>query len=255
MDQQKIASILSKVDELIQKTDQVIERTQRLKKGMMQRLLTKGIGHTKFKTVLLGSKSLKIEIPESWTLASLSEVACIMDVRHQTPTYTDEGFPLILPNNVKLVGLDLENTKFTNEEDFLYMTGGGRHPVFGDIVYSRNASFGVACRIETDQKFSLGQDLVLIKPEKINSYVLCLILNSRFVNIQLVKLSTGSTFQRINLDLIRNFMIAYPVDATEQNKITENVQKIDNLIGSHKIYHDILIALKRGLCKIFLQAK
>ena len=48
-EQQKIASILSNVDELIQKTEQIIEQTQRLKKGLMQRLLTKGIGHTKFK--------------------------------------------------------------------------------------------------------------------------------------------------------------------------------------------------------------
>ena len=51
IEQQKIASILSKVDELIQKTDQIIEQTQRLKKGLMQKLLTKGIGHTKFKKV------------------------------------------------------------------------------------------------------------------------------------------------------------------------------------------------------------
>ena len=59
-EQQKIASILSNVDNLIQKTDQIIEQTQRLKKGLMQRLLTKGIGHTKFKKTELG------EIPEEW---------------------------------------------------------------------------------------------------------------------------------------------------------------------------------------------
>jgi type I restriction enzyme, S subunit len=40
-EQQKIASILSNVDELIQKTEQIIEQTQRLKKALMQRLLTK----------------------------------------------------------------------------------------------------------------------------------------------------------------------------------------------------------------------
>ena len=57
-EQQKIASILSNVDELIQKTDQIIEQTQRLKKGLMQRLLTKGIGHTKFKENKIG------QIPE-----------------------------------------------------------------------------------------------------------------------------------------------------------------------------------------------
>ena len=47
-EQKQIASILSNVDDTIQKTDQIIEQTQRLKKGMMQKLLTKGIGHKKF---------------------------------------------------------------------------------------------------------------------------------------------------------------------------------------------------------------
>ncbi len=42
-EQRKIAVILSSVDETIQKTDNVIEKTQRLKKGLMQELLTKGV--------------------------------------------------------------------------------------------------------------------------------------------------------------------------------------------------------------------
>jgi len=50
-EQQKIASILSNVDSLINQTQKEIEQTQRLKKGLMQKLLTKGIGHTRFKKV------------------------------------------------------------------------------------------------------------------------------------------------------------------------------------------------------------
>lgn len=41
LEQRKIASILSKLDELIQKTNQIIEQTQRLKKGLIQKLLIK----------------------------------------------------------------------------------------------------------------------------------------------------------------------------------------------------------------------
>ena len=67
-EQQKIASILSNVDELIQKTEQIIEQTQRLKKGLMQRLLTKGIGHTKFKKTELG------EIPKEWQLVDITHI-------------------------------------------------------------------------------------------------------------------------------------------------------------------------------------
>lgn len=67
-EQQKIASILSKVDELIQKTEQIIEQTKRLKKGLMQRLLTKGIGHTKFKQTELG------EIPQEWEIVKVTDI-------------------------------------------------------------------------------------------------------------------------------------------------------------------------------------
>ncbi|MEX0854741.1 MAG: restriction endonuclease subunit S, partial [Nitrosopumilaceae archaeon] len=50
-----------------------IEQTQRLKKGLMQRLLTKGIGHNRFKKVKwLFEKN--IEIPEYWKRATVSEI-------------------------------------------------------------------------------------------------------------------------------------------------------------------------------------
>ncbi|MEX2060227.1 MAG: restriction endonuclease subunit S, partial [Nitrosopumilaceae archaeon] len=73
VEEQKIASILSNVDSLIQQTQKEIEQTQRLKKGLMQRLLTKGIGHNRFKKVKwLFEKN--IEIPEYWKRATVSEI-------------------------------------------------------------------------------------------------------------------------------------------------------------------------------------
>ncbi len=67
-EQAKIGSILVCVDEAIQKTDAIIRKTQRLKKGLMQQLLTKGVRHVKFKQTEIG------EIPESWTLVSLKHI-------------------------------------------------------------------------------------------------------------------------------------------------------------------------------------
>jgi predicted nucleic acid-binding protein len=43
LEQQKIAEILSTVDEAIQKTNEIIAKTERLKKGLMQELLSKGL--------------------------------------------------------------------------------------------------------------------------------------------------------------------------------------------------------------------
>ena len=53
-EQQKIASILTTVDEVIEKTESQISKLQDLKKGMMQELLTQGLGHTQFKDSPVG---------------------------------------------------------------------------------------------------------------------------------------------------------------------------------------------------------
>ena len=73
-EQQKIASILSNVDSLIQQTQKIIEQTRRLRKGLMQGLLTKGIGHTKFKKVKW-YYGKEIEIPERWQIRRLNQMS------------------------------------------------------------------------------------------------------------------------------------------------------------------------------------
>lgn len=67
-EQKKIAEILSTVDDKIEIIDQQIAETQELKKGLMQKLLTRGIGHTEFKDSPLG------EIPKSWEVISIGQV-------------------------------------------------------------------------------------------------------------------------------------------------------------------------------------
>ena len=94
-EQQKIASILSKVDEQIEQTEQIIEKTEILKKGLMQKLLTKGIGHTKFKKTELG------EIPEEWEVCKFIKY---MDIKSgkgfKLEEYSDSGIKLLRIDNV-----------------------------------------------------------------------------------------------------------------------------------------------------------
>jgi len=67
-EQRAIAEVLSAVDSVIAKTDEVIAKTERLKKGLMQTLLTKGIGHKEFKETEIG------KIPKTWQVVKLEEV-------------------------------------------------------------------------------------------------------------------------------------------------------------------------------------
>ncbi|MCD4840511.1 MAG: restriction endonuclease subunit S [Methanosarcinales archaeon] len=67
-EQKKIAAILTSVDDAIQATQGVIDQTRRVKQGLLQQLLTRGIGHTRFKQTEIG------EIPEEWEIVDLGEV-------------------------------------------------------------------------------------------------------------------------------------------------------------------------------------
>lgn len=67
-EQQKIASILSSVDNVIEKTRAQIDKLKDLKTGMMQELLTKGIGHTEFKDSPVGL------VPMQWEIVKFEDV-------------------------------------------------------------------------------------------------------------------------------------------------------------------------------------
>lgn len=67
-EQKRIAEIIGSVDEAIQATRAVIEQTRKVKQGMLYELLTRGIGHTRFKQTEIG------ELPEGWEVVSLGEI-------------------------------------------------------------------------------------------------------------------------------------------------------------------------------------
>jgi type I restriction enzyme S subunit len=97
-EQKKIAAILSSVDEAIQATQAVIDQTRRVKEGLLQVLLTRGLpGHTRFKQTEIG------EIPEGWEVRALQEVCTAKNAIVDGPFgsnlksehYRTEGIPVI----------------------------------------------------------------------------------------------------------------------------------------------------------------
>ncbi len=67
-EQQKIASILTTVDDKISSIEEQIQKTEQLKKGLMAKLLTEGIGHTEFKDTKIG------RMPKSWEIKKFEQV-------------------------------------------------------------------------------------------------------------------------------------------------------------------------------------
>jgi type I restriction enzyme S subunit len=62
-----VVGVLGVVDSAIGLVDRVIWKTERLKKGLMQKLLTEGIGHKEFKDTEIG------KIPKQWVVTKIGE--------------------------------------------------------------------------------------------------------------------------------------------------------------------------------------
>jgi type I restriction enzyme S subunit len=102
-EQQRIAAILSSVDDVIGKTRTQVDKLKDLKIGMMQELFTKGIRaggapHTEFKDSPVG------RIPNSWQTPTLGEVFDFKNGVNKDKTAFGHGVPIISYKNVYVGG-------------------------------------------------------------------------------------------------------------------------------------------------------
>lgn len=112
-EQRRIAEILSSVDDAIAATQAMIEQTKKVKQATLEHLLTKGIGHTRFKQTEIG------EIPESWDVAELNSVATFQPgYAFKSNQFVDEGVRLLRGSNIGVGSFDWSEgaTKYFPED-------------------------------------------------------------------------------------------------------------------------------------------
>jgi type I restriction enzyme, S subunit len=73
-EEEEIGSIIHNVDSLIVIQNAILKQFQKLKKGLIQKLVSEGIGHKKFRTVNLGKKFLSVKIPETWKIFEFEKI-------------------------------------------------------------------------------------------------------------------------------------------------------------------------------------
>ncbi|MGG0591521.1 restriction endonuclease subunit S [Priestia megaterium] len=235
-EQHKIASILSSVDEAIEKTEAIIGQTETVKKGLMQQLLTKGIGHTKFKKTDIGV------IPEEWNVTTLKSVAVkVTDGTHQSPKFTEKGIPFLLVSNIVKGFIKWETEKFISNETYLELTK-NRQVEKGDILYSAVGSYGVAVVVDEDRKFSFQRHIAWIKPlgEKVESHYVAYVLNSNIGRKQADRVAVGNAQKTVTLDSLSKFLIPLP-SLKEQKEIVSILWSVDKKL---KIENEKLLSLK-----------
>ncbi|WP_131886612.1 restriction endonuclease subunit S [Dietzia cinnamea] len=173
--------------------------------------------------------------PSSQAL-QLKRISRILDCKHLTAEFTDDGIPLASIREVQGRYVNLDSAKRTTEHFFHLLTSGDRRPQQGDLIFSRNATVGQVAEVQnTHEPFAMGQDVCLIRPNRslVRAGFLWYSLRSDSVLRQLELMMIGSTFKRINVEEVKNIIIDVP-SLKEQDSarrfLDERVSKIDALI-------------------------
>ncbi len=255
-EQKKISVVLSSVDEQIEITDNLIEKTTELKKGLMQKLLTKGIGHSRFKDTEIG------KIPEEWDIRKAGEVF------HTVTDYVANGSFASLRENViykdkedyaVLIRLTDYNNNF--EGPFVYVDKKAYDFLSksslnsGDIIIANVGAYaGFPFRVEEINKpMTLGPNAILVRSKENEDY-LYYWLQSKFGQESLRNIISTTAQPKFNKTDFKTLLIPVP-NYEEQKQISLILSSVDEQIEQYQSKKERLQELKKGLMQKLLTGR
>ena len=252
-EQQKIAAILTSVDEVIEKTQAQIDKLKDLKTGMMQELLTVGVGidgnpHTEFKDSPVG------RIPKGWDCILLDKVAKRGSGHtpdKQRAEYWNEGIKWVsLTDSSKLDNLYLNDTAKKISQLGIENSSANMHPK-GTVVMARDAGIGKSAII-TDSMAVSQHFMAWVCGEKLNNYFLYYLLQLWKPNFEAIAM--GSTIKTIGLPYFKKLQIPVP-SIDEQSLIACALKSVDGRIFALQRKNSSLKSTKKALMQDLLTGK
>lgn len=248
LEQQKIAAILSSVDDAIEKTEQIIEQTEKVKKGLMHELLTKGIGHTEFKDSPVG------EIPVCWKVIPLNELASKILGGGTPSRKIDEYYNGDIPwLTVKDLG---ENTQLNATEEYITEKGLKNSAANlikkGNVIVSTRMAVGKAVLNTVDMAINQDMKGIYLQEDVVSvQYFLYSYLNK---SDSILSVATGTTVKGIRLEQLKSLQFAIP-SLEEQEQIAKIISNYEEKVEVEKNKLYSLLKIKQGLMQQLLTGK
>ncbi|GAB4380327.1 MULTISPECIES: restriction endonuclease subunit S [Methanothermobacter] len=225
-EQKRISEILQDVDGAIEKVNKEIGVTEKLKRGLMQRLLMEGINHTEFKDSPVG------RIPVDWDVVKLGDLFTFKNGKR--PPVLNEGEIPIYGANGKM-GLTSNYLK-TKDKALIF----GRVGSSGEVHLSKGCVWVSDNAIYTESYDS----------KRVNVHFMFYLIKFK----DLKRFATKTTHPIITQTFINNFKVPLP-PLEEQKRISEILQDVDRrleLLTERKVK---LENIKRGLMNDLLTGK
>jgi len=252
-EQKKIAEVLSSVDESIRATQAVIEQAKVLKQGMLNQLLTKGIGHKKFKQTEIG------EIPEEWEVKTLESVSEFI-TKGATPTtygygWSESGILFLRSECVSEEGLNLSAAMYITED--AHSSISRSEITNGDILMTITGYVGRCIIVNgIPEKANINQHIARIRlnSKSVMKEFIFQFLSSKKTRMNYEKIVTGQAYPQISLKQVRDTIIPIP-PLSEQKKIANLLSSVDDSILDNTLQLNQLKLIKSGLMQDLLSGK
>lgn len=263
-EQKKIAAILTSVDDVIEKTQAQIDKLKDLKTGMMQELLTRGVGvdgkpHTEFKDSPVG------RIPKGWVCARLESLLVAGKNSMRSGPFgssllkhelVPKGHPYLGIDNVHVERFERKYKRFVSDEKFEQLK---KYTVNeGDVMITIMGTVGRSCVVPKGIGKALSSKHVWTMSFDQNKYIpelVCWQLNySEWVKAQFKNESQGGVMESISSKTLKELWLPVP-PISEQMKIREVHMSLSNLIREKEGALAKKVALKKALMQDLLTGK
>ncbi|ETA69406.1 restriction endonuclease S subunit [Methanolobus tindarius DSM 2278] len=238
-EQKKIVETIWSIQDNIEKNNEVISVAVKLKCGLLNKLLTKGIGHEKFKKTEIGS------IPEKWNIYPLSDVITIIGggtPKTTNPEYWNGSIPWISVEDFPKDGMYIESTvkriteKGLNESSTKLLQQ-------DDLIISARGTVGLVAKIAKPMAFNQSCYGISSTDKVTSNYAYYLLM----ILVESIKHSSyGSTFKSITKKNFDLFNVAVP-PIEEQCQISEKLDQFYVLQKKALENIDYLYDLKKKL--------
>ncbi|MEM3806138.1 MAG: restriction endonuclease subunit S, partial [Desulfurococcus sp.] len=247
-EQKVIAEILSTVDSAIDRVRRLVERADKIKKGLMQELFTKGIGHKEYKETPIG------KMPKDWRLERLSNISSEIKAGG-TPLrsrreYWNGDIPFVkiedMTNSFKYLltisetitkeGLENSNAWLVPENSLLLAIYGS----LGEVVINKI-------------KVTTNQAILAIIPRnpKDVEYLYYWFL---YYKPNWKKYAKPTTQPNLTKEIVENTLLPYP-PSSEREKIAEILSTVDEYIRVLRVKLERLEHVKKWLMDVLLTGK
>jgi type I restriction enzyme S subunit len=171
-------------------------------------------------------ENVPFEVPESWVWCKFQDCMDVRDGTHDSPKYTQEGYPLITSKDFKNGQFDFSKTRYISEVDYKNIIKRSKVDI-GDILYSMiGGNIGSMIYIQHDNYFDMAiKNVALFKPYQnsdISTKYIAYFLESKIKEYQAIAIGGAQPF--VGLDIFRNTLVPLPPLA-EQHRIITEIEK------------------------------